>query len=114
MSVVEEVSEPVALQCKTEWALALQLYQIVSLGTVRPWQTDDTRANWTRRLARPIIISKLVAPTTLDAARTLVERHLPAEYRAEHTWQYVSKLLSAPQKNPVREEPSARFRPLRG
>jgi hypothetical protein len=27
-------------------------------------------------------------------ARTLIERHLPADYRAKETWRYVSKLLA--------------------
>ena len=28
-------------------------------------------------------------------ARALVETHLPAEYQAKHTWQYVTKLLNS-------------------
>jgi hypothetical protein len=51
------------------------------------------RVNWARRLPRPIIIPKVVAITTLADARGLVEQHLPAEYRAKHTWQQISKLL---------------------
>jgi len=53
------------------------------------------RANWARHLPRPIIIPKLVALTTLDDARALVETNLPAEYQAKHTWQYVTKLLNS-------------------
>ena len=51
------------------------------------------RVNLARRLPRPIIIPKVVAITTLADARGLVEQHLPAEYRAKHTWQQISKLL---------------------
>ena len=34
-----------------------------------------------------------MAVSTLADARTLVERHLPADYRAKNTWRYISTLL---------------------
>jgi hypothetical protein len=53
------------------------------------------RPDWSRPLPRPIVIPRIVALITLGDARALVERHLPAEYRAKHTWQYVTKLLDS-------------------
>ena len=53
----------------------------------------SARANWARRLPRPIIIPEVMTVSTLADARDLVERHLPADRRTKETWQYVSKLL---------------------
>ena len=41
--------------------------------------------NWSRPLPRPIIIPDVMELTTLADMRTLVEKHLPKEYRAKFT-----------------------------
>ena len=53
----------------------------------------SAQANWARRLPHTIIIPEIMAVFTLADARTLVERHLPADYRAKNTWRYISTLL---------------------
>ena len=73
-------------------------------GGTRPYLSDrkacvlrqnppSARPNWARRLPHTIIIPEVMAVSTLADARTLVERHLPADYRAKNTWRYVSTLL---------------------
>jgi hypothetical protein len=49
--------------------------------------------NWSRPLPRPIIIPDVMELTTLADVRTLVEKHLPAEYRAKFTWRQLAGLL---------------------
>ena len=43
----------------------------------------SARANWARRLPHTIFIPEVMAVSTLADARTLVERHLPADHRAK-------------------------------
>jgi hypothetical protein len=49
--------------------------------------------NWSRPLPRPIIIPDVTKLTTLADVRKLVEKHLPAEYRAKFTWRQLAGLL---------------------
>ena len=49
--------------------------------------------NWSRPLSRPIIIPDVMELTTLADVRILVEKHLPAEYRAKFTWRQLAGLL---------------------
>ena len=49
--------------------------------------------NWSRPLARPIIIPNVMELTTLADVRALVEKHLPAEYRSKFTWRQLAGLL---------------------
>lgn len=47
--------------------------------------------NWRRPLPRPIILPDVpLTLSTLEDVRALVQRHLPAEYRAKDTWQRVA------------------------
>ncbi len=58
----------------------------------------SARANWARRLPHTIFIPEVMAVSTLADARTLVERHLPADHRAKNTWRHVStRLIGAAQ-----------------
>ena len=49
--------------------------------------------NWSRPLPRPIIIPDVMELATLADVRTLVEKHLPKEYRAKFTWRQFAGLL---------------------
>jgi hypothetical protein len=51
------------------------------------------RPNWSQPLPRPIIIPDLLELTTLADVRGLIDKHLPAEYRAKFTWRQLSGLL---------------------
>jgi hypothetical protein len=44
-------------------------------------------------LPRPIIIPDVLTLETLADVRTLVEKHLPAEYRSKFTWRQLAGLL---------------------
>ena len=44
-------------------------------------------------MSRPIIIPDVMELTTLADVRILVEKHLPAEYRAKFTWRQLAGLL---------------------
>jgi hypothetical protein len=51
------------------------------------------RPNWWQPLSRPIIIPDLLELTTLADVRELIDKHLPAEYRAKFTWRQLAGLL---------------------
>jgi hypothetical protein len=46
-------------------------------------------------LPRPLTIPDLLTLETLADVRALVEKHLPAEYRAEFTWHHLASLAQA-------------------
>ncbi len=85
-------------------SLGVSFLHEAGAGGTRPYLSDrkacvlrqnptSARPNWARRLPHTIIIPEVMAVSTLADARTLVERHLPADYRAKNTWRYVSTLL---------------------
>jgi hypothetical protein len=49
--------------------------------------------NWAQPLPRPIIIPQVMELDTLDDVRALIEKHLPAEYRAKFTWRQLAGML---------------------
>jgi hypothetical protein len=49
----------------------------------------EHKADWTRRLPRPLAIPKVMTLRTLDDVRKLL-RHLPADRRQLSTWQHVA------------------------
>jgi hypothetical protein len=51
------------------------------------------RPNWSRPLPRPVIIPKILTLATLADVRTLLEKHLPPQYRERSTWLHVKNLL---------------------
>jgi class 3 adenylate cyclase len=51
------------------------------------------RPNWSRPLPQVLIVSGVMKVTTLNDARVLIERHLPADSRANEMWKYVSNRL---------------------
>jgi hypothetical protein len=51
------------------------------------------RPDWSRPLPRPLTIPELLTLETLADMRALVEKHLPAEYRAKFTWRHLAGLL---------------------
>ncbi len=68
--------------------------------------TKPSRRRWGRRrhsadcgrLPDTIFIPEVMAVSTLADARTLVERHLPADHWAKNTWRHVStRLIGAAQ-----------------
>ncbi len=50
------------------------------------------RPNWSRRLARPLVIPTIMTITTLADVRELL-RHLPEDRRARPTWRHVAAEL---------------------
>jgi hypothetical protein len=46
------------------------------------------RSDWSRPLPRPVIVPDLLTLETLAHVRTLVDKHLPAEYRAKFSWRH--------------------------
>ena len=52
------------------------------------------RADWSRRLPRPIVIPNVMTLKTLADVRALIERHPPAERRDRPTWRYVAQRLA--------------------
>jgi hypothetical protein len=52
--------------------------------------------NWSRPLPRPIIISDVLTLEMLADVRTLVEKHLPAEYCSKFSWRPAEKLFGQP------------------
>jgi hypothetical protein len=51
------------------------------------------RPDWSRPLPRPLTIPDLLTLETLADVRALVEKHLPAEYRAKFTRRHLAGLL---------------------
>ena len=51
------------------------------------------RADWSRRLPRPIVIPNVMTLKTLADVRALIERHLPAGHRENRTWRHVAAEL---------------------
>jgi hypothetical protein len=51
------------------------------------------RPDWSRPLPRPLTIPDLLTLETLADVRALVEKHLPAEYRAKFIWRQLAGLL---------------------
>ena len=51
------------------------------------------RPDWSRPLPRPLTIPDVLTLETLADVRTLVEKHLPAEYRSKFTWRQFAGLL---------------------
>jgi hypothetical protein len=49
--------------------------------------------NWSQPLPRPVIIPDVMTLATLADVRALVEKHLPAEYRAKFAWRQLAGLL---------------------
>ena len=49
--------------------------------------------NWSRSLPRPLVIPSIMKLATLGDVRALIEKHLPANYRAKPTWRYVAAQL---------------------
>ena len=66
------------------------------------------RPNWSRKLPKPLNIPTVMTLTTLADIRELVERHLPAECRARHTWRHVAnELHQAAQGGDIRDAVTA-------
>ena len=51
------------------------------------------RPDWSRPLPQLLIVSDVMTVATLNDARVLIERHLPAASRAKEMWRYVSDEL---------------------
>jgi hypothetical protein len=51
------------------------------------------RADWSRKLPRPLKISTITTLHTLGDVRELVERRLPPEFRERVTWRHVADRL---------------------
>jgi hypothetical protein len=51
------------------------------------------RPDWSRPLPRPLTIPDLLTLETLADVHALVEKHLPAEYRAKFTRRHLAGLL---------------------
>ena len=49
--------------------------------------------NWSQPLPRLIIIPEVMQLATLADVRVLVEKHLPAEYRAKFAWRKLAGML---------------------
>jgi hypothetical protein len=56
--------------------------------------TMAKRADWSRRLPRPLVIPKVTTLRTLGDVRTFIERRLPASYREKEIWQIVAAKLA--------------------
>jgi hypothetical protein len=54
-----------------------------------------SRPSWSRRLPRPLNIPGLITLRTLGDVRTLIERHMPKEFRDKSTWRHVAAELEA-------------------
>jgi len=52
-----------------------------------------SRADWSRRLPRPLVIPSVMKLTTLADVRELVGRHLPPHFRGKSTWRHVAAEL---------------------
>ena len=52
------------------------------------------RPDWSRPLARPLVIPTVMTLKTLDDVRELIEKHLPAETRKKATWRHVASCLA--------------------
>jgi hypothetical protein len=55
--------------------------------------TEAVKADWSRRLPRPIVIPDVMTLSTLADVRTLIEKHLPARLRTKTTWRHVAAKL---------------------
>jgi hypothetical protein len=53
----------------------------------------NKRADWSRRLPRPLTILGVTTLRTLADVRDLIERHLPVAHRDKGTWRYVAARL---------------------
>jgi hypothetical protein len=49
--------------------------------------------NWAQPLPHPIIIPEVMELDTLADVRALIEKHLPAEYRAKFGWRQLAGML---------------------
>jgi hypothetical protein len=56
--------------------------------------TDMARADWSRALPRPIVIPKVMKLATLGDVRTLIEKHLPPDFRDRPAWRHVAAELA--------------------
>jgi hypothetical protein len=65
------------------------------------------RPDWSRPLPRPLTIPDVLTLETLTDVRTLVEKHLPAEYRSKFTWRQLAGLLKRAAEGQVAEVSTA-------
>ena len=49
--------------------------------------------NWSQPSPRQIIIPEVMELATLDDVRVLMQKHLPAEYRAKFAWRQLAAML---------------------
>ena len=52
-----------------------------------------SRPDWSRPLPRPLTIPTVMKLATLDDVRVLMQKHLPAEYRAKFAWRQLAAML---------------------
>ena len=52
-----------------------------------------SRPDWSRPLPRPLTIPEVMKLATLDDVRVLMQKHLPAEYRAKFAWRQLAAML---------------------
>jgi hypothetical protein len=56
--------------------------------------TNMARPSWSLRLPRPgVAIRKVMTLTTLEDVRSLIEKHLPTNYRDKQSWRHVAAEL---------------------
>ena len=51
------------------------------------------RPDWSRPLPRPLVIPNIMTLATLADVRTLIERHLPEQFRDKGIWRYAAATL---------------------
>jgi hypothetical protein len=52
-----------------------------------------SKLDWSRPLPRPLTIPEVMKLATLDDVRVLMQKHLPAEYRAKFAWRQLAAML---------------------
>jgi hypothetical protein len=52
-----------------------------------------SRLDWSRPLPRPLTIPEVMKLATLDDVRVLMQKHLPAGYRAKFAWRQLAAML---------------------
>ncbi len=51
------------------------------------------RPNWSRPLPRPLVIPNIITLATLADVHSLIERHLPEQFRDKGIWRYAAATL---------------------